>query len=329
MIEIIIDVLFNISFITNNFSLNSDDNNEDNMKERIINFCLRSLVSFINYFKTFINKKLMPDNNRSTFSSNNSSKIKEAYVPDYQSQSSQIQSELNQNPAVKNLTSHIKNFFSLLSVYFISSPDSSKKDKEKMKKYNDYAIQIIDLIYEMRIMFKLKPSLMVSIICFILKTKSVFLMMSNEVVVKIIYLLLSIGWPEYEAEIYKHLGENFGIKLKKFNELQSMVEIKKGGGDLSSNLTLNHINALKINYHKKEYINHLTDVGCFYYLEHFNNNKIILKIITNVFKSKHHREKIFIDLIKWNIYSKSIRDNLRSDYRAKFLENSQIYLGSK
>ena len=333
MIEIIIEILFNISFISNKKQVSNESKSpneyieisEENLKEKIINFCLNSLKSFINIFKTLINKKNIPENNRSNI-------VKSSNSNDNLSQFLQSKSDLSQNYNIKTIISYIKKFLSLLSVYFISIPAGTEKDKEKIKKYSDFAIIIIDMIYDMKTILKLKPSLITSVLYFIIKTKTAFMTFGNETSIKVIFLCLSIGWPNYENDLYKYFCENFNVKLKKFNETvtNSQVEFKKGGNnDASSNYTSNVNKTEKINEHKKEYINFLADVACWYYFEHFYATKVVLKILGNVFKSKNGREKIFIDLIKWNMFSKSNRDNLKSDYRAKILKHSQTYLGKK
>ena len=333
-IEIIIEVLFNISFITNNKNLIDKKNDnyyqleitEDNMKDRIIQLCLNSLKSFVKIFMNFIEKNSLHENNRIT--NNFISLSKESISSDT---TFSLRNTEFPNDYVKTLIKYINNFISLLSVYFIAIPTINENDKEKNLKNIDFAHTIIDLIYEMRFIFKIKPSLMTSILYFIIKPHEIFITLGQEVVVKIIYLLLSIGWPKYEDEIYKSFSENFKFKLKKFNELyvQRSNIIRMGNADIPIYQPVNLINESKVKYQRREYNYHLTDLACCYYLNKFSLVKVVLKILNSIFKLNHHREKIFVELIKWNLHSKSIRDNLKSEYRAKIFDQSKIYLGKK
>jgi hypothetical protein len=340
MIEIIIEVLFNISFITNKKHINLENTisneclfelTEDNLKEKIILFCLNCLKSFINIFKTLINRKIVPEQN--TKSQNNvNTKItgSNAVIPDSMSYMMMSRSEVNQNFNIKAIVTYIKNFLSLLSVYFISIPILTDKDKEKLKKYTDYANMFIEMVYEMKTIMKIKSSIITSILYFLIKTKTVFLRLGNETVVKAIFLLLCIGWPQYENDIFKYFSENFNVKLKKFHESsQQTIDKKLNSFDFTPFTSTSITQTVKMNEHKKEFICYLADLACWYYFEHFSSTKIVLKILSNVFRTKYGREKIFIDLIKWNIFSKSNRDNLKRNYRSQVTENSHTFLGKK
>ena len=340
MIEIIIEVLFNISFITNKKHINLENTisneclfelTEDNLKEKIILFCLNCLKSFINIFKSLMNKKVVSEQNTKTQNNFNTKLIgSNNVISDSMSYLMMTRSEVNQNFNIKAIVTYIKSFLSLLSVYFISIPIDSDKDKEKLKKFNEYANMFIEIVYEMKMIMKIKSSIITSILYFLIKTKTVFLKLGNEMVVKAIFLLLGIGWPQYENEILKYFSENFNVKLKKFHESNQPLMDKRGNlYDLSSSSSASVIQTVKMNEHKKEFISYLSDVASWYYLEHFSSNKIVLKILSNVFRTKNGREKIFTDLIKWNIFSKSNRDNLKSNYRSKVSENSHTFLGKK
>lgn len=346
MIEIIIEVLFNISFISGKKFVNLDSKfvneflfeiTEDNLKEKIIQFCLNSLKSFINIFKQILNKKVTQETTYGTRSMITPSPrtLNASMIQDNPSLYTLSRSDISQNMNLKTVTTYIKNFLSLLSVYFLAIPQGAEKDKEKLRKYSDFSNILLDMIYDMKIILKLKPSLITAILYFIIKTKGVFLTLNQEVIVKYIFLVLSLGWPYYENEIHKYFCENFNVKLKKFNEQpipNPSIELKRGSGssDFSSGASFSSIiNNVKINDNKKEYIYFLADVAALYYFEHFQSTKTILKIFTNVFRQRSGREKIFVDMIKWNIFSKSNRDNLKSDYRGKIYEHSQTYLGKR
>jgi len=55
----------------------------------------------------------------------------------------------------------------------------------------------------------------------------------------------------------------------------------------------------------------------------------ILATFNAIFKNKIYRESIFLDICRWNVVSKSIRDNMKNEYRNKMQENSQVFIGSK
>jgi hypothetical protein len=91
---------------------------------------------------------------------------------------------------------------------------------------------------------------------------------------------------------------------------------------------------------KREYVNMLADICCFYFIEKSSQGKTIWNIINNIFKSSSSnpvfnmrtpisqiREIIFLDHCKWQIYSKTNRDNIKAEFRSKIPPHAQVYLG--
>jgi hypothetical protein len=349
----------NPNLISNNQKISSQTNldnieiSDDTLKEKILNFSISSLKSFINIMRSMINtyKKqsfaMLPNNlvntkqqmdNMNFVSSVNINLITE--IIDNTSSGKEKEVYIT----FKMVVNYIKKILNLISIYFSSLPDAGEEKfsllgiknlnnfymgnlKESTstnsmffntgianKKMNEYVNTLIDILYDMRSLIYYNQSLANSIFYLLLSIKDFLTLSGEDNILKIIYLSLNIGWPTYENEILKLFSE-YNFKVKKF-ESEKLKPPEK--------------------YMKREYTNLLADIVCVYFIEKSSHGRVLMNIFNSLFKNINSkgsisfmRENIFLDLCKWQIHSKALRDNTGacSEYRSKIPENSQIYLG--
>jgi hypothetical protein len=334
----------NISF-TSGFAVGSPTNevielSDESYKERIILFSLNSLKSFIGILKNLITnyKKLVvlslnfnsgtPNlvpasitvtqinftnvlGNNIIYSNNkgiNINNITESF--DYLITSKDTiniaptgQNSLN----LKTCIYYIKRLLFLLSTY-MNTYISTNSGNEKAKKSLEFVTNVLETFYELKGILYFKISLAISILNFIFSIKDLLVQCGEETVIKIIFLILNIGWPNYENEILKTFTESFNIKLRKFELERIRISDK---------------------FMKREYVNLLSDTCCLYFVEKSSQGKTLFNAFNSIFKGKEMREVNFLELVKWNINLKTNRDNLKPEYRSKSIHNSQVYLGHK
>ena len=81
---------------------------------------------------------------------------------------------------------------------------------------------------------------------------------------------------------------------------------------------------------KKEFINFLSDIVVLSLINKTTNGHDLLYALNSILKNKcNYRESILLDLCRWNIISKSIRDNMKNEYRNKIHHNSMLFIGEK
>jgi hypothetical protein len=279
---------------------------DDNFKERIITFAMNSLKSFVNILKNLIinYKKLVvlslnyntqnPSNNlvpssinltqinfnnvlgnNIVYSNNkgiNINNITENF--DYLITSKENinlvptgQNSLN----LKTCIYYIKRLLFLLSVYLNTYQGNNKKCFE-------FFLNVLEIFYELKNILFFKISVAVSLVNFIFSIKDLIIQCGEEAIIKIIFLILNIGWPNYENEIQKTFTESFNMKFKKFDMERIRISDK---------------------FMKREYLNLLTDTCCLYFVEKTNQGKTLFNVFNSIFKGKDMREIIFLDLIKW------------------------------
>lgn len=347
------NLISNNQKISSQNCLNNIEITDENLKEKILNFSMSSLKSFINIMKSMVNtyKKqsisMLPNNFINTkqqmdslsfissvninliteiIDSTSSGKEKEVYI------------------TFKMVVNYIKKILNLISIYFSSIPETTEeklnlfgiknlnnfysgnlKDTNLTnnlyinngmpnKKINEYITCLLDILYDMKNLICFNQSLANSIFYLLLSIKDFLTQSGEENILKIIYLSLNIGWPIYENEILKLFSE-YNFKVKKF-DLEKVKPAEK--------------------YMKREYTNLLADMVCVYFIEKSCHGRVLINIFNSLFKninskgsSTFMRENIFLDLSKWQIHSKALRDNTGAcnEYRSRIPRNAQIYLG--
>jgi len=215
------------------------------------------------------------------------------------------------------------------------------------KKLNEGITALIEILTEMRSFCFFKLSIAVVILNFIISIKEIIISSGEENVIKMIFLILNIGYPNYEGEILKLFTENFNYKFKKF-EIEKIRPGEK--------------------FMKREYVNLLSDTSLLYFIENSQHGRILMNILNLIFRNPNSsnamglqysnysrentlsnptslltnqltykeknplilmRENIFLELAKWQIHSKTNRDNIKSEYRNKIPLFSQIYIGKQ
>jgi hypothetical protein len=136
------------------------------------------------------------------------------------------------------------------------------------------------MFYDMRNYLYYKTSLAISILNFIYSVKELIIGCGEEMIIKIIFLILNIGWPGNENEHLKIFTEHFNSKFRKFDCEKIRIVDK---------------------FMKREYVNLLSDICCIYFVEKSTQEKILLSVFNALFKGKDMRESLFLDLIKWYI----------------------------
>lgn len=326
IIDSIIEILYTLSFLvssrkphTSNFQQikqnNMDEGNDDNLKEKIIQFILNSIKSLFNLMKTMVLKKSNSDKNNLQLinRSINSENL-----------------QLNPNCNHKTVVTYIKIFINLFSEY-LNSYNSTSIEKEKLKKIAEIVYSFIDLLYDFKQILKLKSSILISIFNIINTNKELFSQIGQDLILKIIFSSISIGWSTLENEAYKLFTETFNMKLRKYHEITipQQPADKKSLNQINLNEIMNQQTSPKKSEINREIIKFICSNTCIYYMNLSNKNKEIYKILIQLFRFKGETDKLFLDLIKWNNNSKCNRDNLKGEYRSKIKENSSIYINKK
>jgi len=179
---------------------------------------------------------------------------------------------------------------------------------EKLKYLSNFYSNFLECLYDIRNLSYFKPSLSLSVLYTLFSLKELLYKFGDELILKTIYLVLNIGWTQYENEIHKIFNENFNIKFRKFE----YEKIRAFESPL-----------------KKEYINFLSDIIIYNLVDKISLGHNILSTFNSIMKNKTSRESIFMDLCRWNVISKSIRDNMKNEYRNKMQENSQVFIGTR
>lgn len=323
---------YNYNLITNN-----NNNNNNNLNYQNNSFCYSPLAnnlssspvnnSFsqpnnqtLNQASGFINQNIngisrllntnmqansmLPSNtNFNNFSFNNNS-----YSNNYMQNQDLSTSQKNLLNLSSKILNNQNNFYNLESSGKEPQSGLSLGEAEKMKHLSAFYSSFLDSLYDMRNLAYFKPSVAVSVLYTLFSLKDVLSKFGDELILKTIYLVLSIGWSQYEGEIYKIFNENFNLKFKKFEyeKIRSFETLLK-----------------------KEFINFLSDVVVFSLVDKISIGHNILATFNAIFKNKTSRECIFLDICRWNVVSKSIRDNMKNEYRNKMQENSQVFIGNK
>jgi hypothetical protein len=303
-IDMIIEILINSSSHLNKPKQHLGDNlvidvNDDTLRDRIIVFTINSIKSFINILKNLIinyRKLVIVSTNFNQEGKNcvgTSQSIPNSIQLNY---TSGIIYNNNKSININNITEHfefnigtnnivniqsnnsisfkysiyyLKRFLYLLSIYLTTC---------QTKKLNEYIIMVVDIFYEIRNFLYYKTSLAISMLNFIYSVKELIINCGEEIIIKIIFLILNVGWPGNENEYLKVFTEHFNIKFKKFDSEKIRIIDK---------------------FMKREYVNLLADICCIYFVEKSNQEKILLSVFNALFKGKDMRESVFLDLIKW------------------------------
>lgn len=224
-------------------------------------------------------------------------------APNYNLNPNAINNISNGNPNMLNFANKmISNF------HLNDNPKENFNDTEKLKNITHFYTNFLETLYDMRNLAYYKPSISISILYTLFSLKEVIYKFGDELILKTIYLVMNIGWTHYENEIHKVFNENFNIKFRKF-------EFEK-------------IRAYETSL-KKEFINFLSDIVIYNLVDKTTMGQNILVALNSLMRNKNSRENIFLDICRWNVVSKSIRDNMKNEYRNKIPENSQIFIGTK
>jgi len=185
---------------------------------------------------------------------------------------------------------------------------SNFNDSEKIKNMSNFYSNYLEALFDLTNLAYFKPSIAISILYTLFSLKEVISKFGDELILKTIFLVLNLGWSQYETEIYKVFNENFNLKFRKFD----YEKIRSFETPL-----------------KREFINFLSDIVIYNLVDKISNGQNILSTFNSIMKNKTSRESIFLDICRWNVISKSIRDNMKNEYRNKIQENSQVFIGFK
>lgn len=378
-IDLIIEILINCSFHLNGGSLSKDSSsgfnslnigsntkenkvvqetiieiNDEFLKEKILNFSINGIKSFMNIIKSMMNtyRKIVTSsitpqinsNKNSTTSLEQCTSSISINIVTENMDIYQTNNQTNTNVNFKIVVYYIKKFLNLISIYLSTFQDSienlnvlinqknifnyysgnninliNSPNQSANKKLSELINTLIEILFDMRNLVLFKSSIAVSILFMIMNNKELFIQSGEDNIIKIIYLVLNIGWPNYENEISKYFTECFNIKNKKFENEKIRPQEKPI---------------------IKEYINFLADIVCLYFIEKSSQGRLLLNILNSIFKnnifnnnqrsnSSTIRENIFLDLSKWQIHSKTNRDNILSEFKSRIPFYSQIYLGKQ
>jgi hypothetical protein len=192
----------------------------------------------------------------------------------------------NQSLNLKTCIYYIKRLFFLLNVYLttyiipnFTSNAFNVSQNEKTKKSLEFILNVLDLFYEIRNILYFKISLAISMLTFIYSIKDLIIQCGEEAIIKIIFIILNIGWPNYEQDIQKTFTESFNMKFRKFE--------------------LERIRISSDKFLKREYVNLIADTNCLYFVEKSTQSKTLFNVFNTIFKGKEMREIVFLDLVKW------------------------------
>lgn len=219
----------------------------------------------------------------------------------------------NQNQNTNNILNFSNklinsNFYNLDSVGKDQHVGLNPGEAERVKHLSAFYTSFLESLYDIRNLAYFKPSVAISVLYTLFSLKEVLSKFGDELILKTIYLVLNLGWTQYETEIHKIFNENFNIKFRKFE----YEKIRSFETPL-----------------KKEFINFLSDVVVYSLVDKISIGHNILSTFNAIFRNKNSRESIFLDICRWNVVSNSIRDNMKNEYRNKMQENSQVFIGMK
>jgi hypothetical protein len=180
------------------------------------------------------------------------------------------------NINLKTCIYYIKRLLVLLSTYL--NTYTQNNSVERTKRSFDFILNVLELFYDLKGALYFKISLAISILNFIFSIKDLITQCGEEAVIKVIFLILNIGWPNYENEILKVFTENFNVKFRKFDLERIRISDK---------------------FMKREYVNLLADSCCLYFVEKSIQGKTLFNAFNSIFKGKDMRELIFLELVKW------------------------------
>jgi hypothetical protein len=297
--KIISQSLFNINFLSNL------PKNENINLENLNNEIFSNLKQNYNYNSSPLNFLNNTINNLN--SSLTSSSINPNINKNFQELNNN-QNEINNNNFF-NHTNNLTNKINNLNYDYNSNKENNTNESERLKHLTNLYNNLFEYLFDIRNLAYFKPSLSISILYTLFSLKDVISKFGNELILKTIYLALNIGWTQYETEINKIFNEIFNIKFKNF-------EYEK-------------IRAFEPPL-KKEFINFLSDIIVLSLINKTSNGNDILYALNTILKNKsNYRESILLDLCRWNIISKSIRDNMKNEYRNKIQDNSLVFIGEK
>lgn len=201
------------------------------------------------------------------------------------------------NIPVRTLAYYIKRFLYMITTYLNTYHNSSKDNPsgtaptntfsqnssysyiaEKNKKLIDVTLSLSELMFEMRSLTFFKLSFAVSILNTIFSIREIIYLTGEDPMIKMIFFILNIGWPDYENEISKIFSENFNMKFKKFESEKVRSNEKPM---------------------KRDYVSMLGDICCLFLVEKSAFGKNLLNVFNLIFKGRNMREIIFLDMIKW------------------------------
>jgi len=284
------------SIQSNNFYNNNNTNNNNNNNTHI-----NSLSSPHNSIINTQNNALTANhaNNAFNFLQNQNNQYNQNINTNYNLINNIFTSKMSPNSNFYNLDSAVKDHHqSGLNI----------GEAEKLKHLCTFYSSFLESLYDIRNLAYFKPSVAMSLLYTLFSLKDVLSRFGDEFVLKTIYLVLNIGWTQYENEIHKIFNDNFNIKFRKFE----YEKIRSFETPL-----------------KKEFINFLADVIVYSIVDKVSNGHNILSTLNAIFRNKTNRESIFLDICRWNVISKSIRDNMKNEYRNNMQENSQVFIGTK
>lgn len=208
---------------------------------------------------------------------------------------------------LKYFLSILNNFLS--SSFTIYSLESSNKllknNKKQIKKLNEWINTIFESLVDMRRIAGFSIDLCINIFNFIFNIRDLLRIVGDDVLlIKFVFLIFSTVWFDYEGELYKAITEIFNIKIKRFVklELNDLIYCNYFCNSKNKSIFIRDLLILKISY-----LNYLGDnLLCYLSLYIANNafNQTLMSILKK--NMTNSREKILLELLKWNSNFKSI-----------------------
>ena len=158
-----------------------------------------------------------------------------------------------------------------------------------------------------------------AIISFFYEIKDLLFYFGDEKIINAIYILLLIGWPNYQENIINSFENNYQINyVPKFLKKEKLIEFDFNNKNKD---LFNSENGIQL-------IQFYSDITCLYYLEKIEFSQTMFKVLSNIFQEEekeNNREVIFLSLAKWNLLTRTKRTNISY---LTIEKNSKVFLGN-
>jgi hypothetical protein len=183
-------------------------------------------------------------------------------------------------------------FFSQINI------NNSHVIMKERKRFLEIAKNLYEVLQEVRRICSFSLDLILVLLNLISSIKELLVKIGEEsLVLKYIYLVISISWPEYDQEYYKLLSENYSIKIKKFSRIEAL--------EIVSSLPSNNQLRMFVNL-KYSFFCYLSDSLVFFLCQglrqvnffHISSN-IMLNYNNKDKENLTTRKKLYLEILKW------------------------------